>query len=344
MRTLLLSGLACASFALSPSDVCAHGGQYRGPGDTVQPPTGGGGGTTPGPSGPTTPGGSGPSTPGPGEPSTPTGGEPSTPSGGPGMRGGPTTPRGIDVGDDLTRWQFWWEFNKDPFIRLKDAIHRGGIMTGSDVPYMGHGAVGESTDTMRPTDAQVMHEIVPKLKQALDGTDQRDITSSCMVALAKIGKHHETFDILDVAAALGISQMVEAVDDLIALTLDEPRGRELTARAEVDDHTRSFAAYGLGLIAHATSDVDVKRRVFEAVAPILADETISDRNIRVAVINTIALLRPTDDENGKQLLHDACAALETYWNREAKLLNACDDAGLRAKFVAEFVDTLRSPR
>ena len=39
------------------------------------------------------------------------------------------------------------------------------------------------------------------LKQALDSTEQRDITSSCMVAMAKIGKNPKDFNILDVFRA-----------------------------------------------------------------------------------------------------------------------------------------------
>ena len=33
----------------------------------------------------------------------------------------------------------------------------------------------------------------PALKKAIDSTDQRDINSSCMVAMAKIGQNHPEF-------------------------------------------------------------------------------------------------------------------------------------------------------
>jgi len=142
MNKLLLTGLACAGLVLAlPDTASAHGGQYRGPGDVVPPNPGGG--RTPGPTGPTTPGPAGPSTPGPAGPSTPgpagpaTGG-PGGPTGGP--AGGPTT-GGVEIGDDLTRWEFWWEFNKDPFINLKEAVHSTEITTNSDEFYMGAGRV-----------------------------------------------------------------------------------------------------------------------------------------------------------------------------------------------------------
>ncbi len=375
MKNLLLTGLACASFALLSTEAFAHGGQYRGPGDTVPPPSGGGGGTTPGPGGPTTPGGGGPSTPGAGGPSTPSAGGPSTggPSAGGGGGGGPTTGGGMQLGDDLTRWQFWWEFNKDPFIKLREAIHQGGVTTNSDDFFMGAGKVVESKNTMRPTDAQIMNEILPKLKQALDSTDQRDITSSCMVAMAKVGRDHEQFKILDVfkerlvskdleirqtaAVAMGISQMTESVDDLIAIATDSPKGQKLTKRTEVDDQTRSFAAYGLGLVGFATSNVDVKKKVLDGLKGILSDKNISDRNIRVAAINAIGILQPTDDDAGRALLRESYDTLFKYWNRKvgpgeqliqahvppaiAKLLKSCDDEKIRAEFTEEMLKTLK---
>ena len=124
MKKLILSGIALAVATFSVADLAwAHGGQYRGPGDTVPPNPGGRGGRTPGPSGPSTPGPGGPSTPGPGGPSTPGPAGPGTGGpGGPGPAAGPTT-GGIQIEDDLNRWEFWWEFNKDPFIKLKEAIH-----------------------------------------------------------------------------------------------------------------------------------------------------------------------------------------------------------------------------
>ncbi|MFN8826135.1 MAG: hypothetical protein ACK501_14295, partial [Planctomycetota bacterium] len=66
MKKLMLSALCCASLvALLPETGYAHGGTYRGPGDTVPPSPGGGGGRTGGgPSGPTTGGPGGPSAPG----------------------------------------------------------------------------------------------------------------------------------------------------------------------------------------------------------------------------------------------------------------------------------------
>jgi HEAT repeat protein len=332
MKKFVLSGLACAGLLLAlPDTAYAHGGQYRGPGDVVPPNPGGGGGRTPGPSGPSTPGPSGPSTPGPAGPSTPGPSGPAT--GGPAAPApgaGPTTGGGIVLDDDLTRWEFWWEFNKDPFINLKAAIHQSGAISHSDSFFMGPGKVQTGKDTMKPTEAQILSEILPALHRAMEGTEQRDITSSCMIAMAKIGKDNEQIKILDVfrqrltskdqeiretaALAMGLSQMTEAVGDLIEIAKDSAAGRKLCARSEIDDRTRSFAAYGLGLVGWATSNLDVKRQVFETLKGVLADTKIADRNVKVAAISAIGLLRPdASDPKGEALLADSVQALEDYY-------------------------------
>jgi len=126
MKRLLIAALAITGGSLWVGQLDAHGGTYRGPGDTVPPGGGGGGGggpTTGGPSGPTTGGPSGPSTGGPTVPGSTGGGA----TGG----GGATTGGTMELGPDLTAWSFWWEFNKEPFINLKSAISSGGTTATS---------------------------------------------------------------------------------------------------------------------------------------------------------------------------------------------------------------------
>src|SRR5262245_25296517 len=188
MNKFLPLGLACAGLLLAIAQpVQAHGGQYRGPGDVVPPNPGGGGGRTPGPTGPTTPGPSGPTTPGPTGPSTP---GPSGPvTGGPAAPGapaaGPKTQRGADTGPDLPRWQFWWEFNKDPYLNLKEMIHAGSTVTGSDEFFLGASKSEGTKDTLKPSELEIVNDVLPALARQLESTNNRDITSSCMVAMAK---------------------------------------------------------------------------------------------------------------------------------------------------------------
>jgi hypothetical protein len=334
MKRLVLSGLCCAGlFALAPS-VHAHGGQYRGPGDVVPPSPGGGRGTggpggpsTGGPAGPSTPGPSGPSTPGASGPST---GGPAAPGAGP---GGPATGGGGPPEDDLTRWMFWWEFNKDPFIRLRDSVHSGGVQTGSDDFFLGGQRRGAAKDSMKPTEDQIMGEILPALKKAIDSTEDVDIVGAVMVAMAKVGKDHQDFKLLDVikprltsgnqeicetaALAIGIAGIAEEeqINLLSGMALDNEVGRKATGRDNgVQFRTRTFALYGLGLLAYPTNNLKAKTATFQACKQILADDKLTERNIKVAAIQALSLLNlgsSTDAE--KQLLADAVKVLHDYY-------------------------------
>lgn len=333
MKNILLSGLTIASFAVMlPETAFAHGGQYRGPGDVV-PPGPGGGGSTGRPSGPTTGGPAGPGAPAPSGPSTggpagPSTGGPAGPSGG---RGPTTGGRGAAIGDDLTRWSFWWEFNKDPFIRLRDAVLQGGPQTGSDDFYLGSTRKVTTRDSLRPTTEDILGEILPGLKKAIDSTDQKDINSSCMIAMAKIGQDHPEFKLKDVfrprlaattqevretaALSLGIAAIAgeDEVTLLTDLALDKGKGREETG-GSVDNRTRAFALYGLGLIANRSTKVEIKQKTFAALKEVLDDKTQRDRNIKVAAINGMGILNigsSTDAE--KALLSDVVKTLEKFY-------------------------------
>lgn len=326
----VLSKPMIAAFAIVALFDCvhAHGGNYRGPGDVVPP--GGRSGPRP-PTGGSRPGVPGspstglPGLPGPMPPGSPgTGGPNPLPGGG----GSPSTGTSVEV-DDLARWEFWWEFNKDPFIALKDAIHDAGVVTDSIDEYLGHGIRNTARDTLRPSESQITQEIVPALLRALEATEQRDIVSSCMVAVAKAGRNADGTDILGVirarlvtndqevretaAIALGISQMKEALPTLVELARDSATGRKLCRRDEVDPRTRAFAIYGLGLLAASSADLELGRTVFTTIAPLLRRDSAAERDLRVAAIHAMSLLSiDASVPQGRQFLGEVFAALEDY--------------------------------
>ncbi|MGA0868977.1 MAG: HEAT repeat domain-containing protein [Planctomycetota bacterium] len=296
--------IACA---MTPSEVAAHGGVYRGPGNVVpNPSTGSGTGSsgsagssgtgslTPGSTvtGSGTSGGTAPAGPGGAGPVVPTGTA---------ARG----PMGAPLDDDLTRWTYYWEFRKDSYLGLRAAIQATGTIQFSDTFFMA-GGDKDGTDTLLPSTDQLRREVLPALHRALEATSQRDITSSCLVALAKLGLEDKYFDLLPTlrarltshdqeiretaALAMGISQRSGAVPDLIALLQDAERGRKLCDRSEVDDRTRAFAGYGLGLVAYGSPSLGVKRIIFEALRDVLQDESIVGRNVPIAVLSGIGLL------------------------------------------------------
>ncbi|MBL9077817.1 MAG: hypothetical protein JNL08_09950 [Planctomycetes bacterium] len=336
MRPSPLDGLRLAGVLLFLGSLCyAHGGRYPGPGDVVPPSSGPGspGGTPTGPTGPETGAPSAPSAPAPTAPGTGGGGgstgggtPPGTPPGSAGRTGG------FALEPDLTEWTFWWEFNKDEFLRLKDAVHLDTPETGSLEQYLGYGRRRDSHDSLKPTREQIHATILPALHRALAGSDNRDIATGCMVAMAKVGADHRDFALVDVfaprlrrpdqevretaALALGIAGIAgeRELDLLEGLARDGAQGREACGGA-VDYRTRAFAAYGLGLQAHAHTQTAVKARAFAALRDLLATPNLG-RDLRVAAIQGISLLNVDGSIEADRALRDeALQALDAYYSR-----------------------------
>ena len=292
----------------------AHGGTYRGPGDTVPPGgggAGGGGGTGPG-AGP-----AGPTTPGPGGPTTPGSGSPGAPGGGSG--GKPATGASGDGGADLTLWSFWWEFNKEPYLNLKSKIQSGATETGTEGFFLGHGTKGEGKDSLKPTQEQIRQRIVPALLGALEKEANNDIVTGCMIALAKIGdapnetgesqfekviakfladKNQEIRE--TAAVSLGILANPKSIGILEDLLRDTKEGRGKVGQPEVDYRTRAFAAYGLGLIGAQASSEDDRKRIVTILRQVLETEETRTRDLRVSCVISMGLVKLEAMESSAQ--------------------------------------------
>jgi hypothetical protein len=278
MKRLLLLGALFAGATLGLQDYsAAHGGTYRGPGDTVPPGGGGGGGGggpgTPGPGAPSTPGPAGPSSPGPATPGAPAGSPTAAPRA--------VTPTSA-AGPDLTLWQFWWGFNKEPYLNLKSKIRGNSVTTGSDDFFLGHGQGSNAKDLKRPNENQIQEVVVPALLAALQTERQNDIVTGCLIALAKIGdkrteggesQFEQEFkkflkdpvqEIAETAAiALGILANDSSIDTLVQLMQDDPKIHASVGGTEVPMRTRAFATYGLGLIGARTDSNATRQRIAE---------------------------------------------------------------------------------
>ncbi|MBM3961889.1 MAG: hypothetical protein FJ306_08330, partial [Planctomycetes bacterium] len=276
----------------------AHGGQYRGPavpwpGGPAKPfvpatkPPGVPGPTTPARPMPTPmpPGAPGPTTPGPG------GANPAEP-----LTGG-----SAGMTDEVS-WQVWWEFNKDPFVQPQAAAT--GPTTGSDDFYLGRRRAVRA-ETLAPNAIDVLEVVVPALVELLEKDRNRDVQTACMMALAKIGRAPQGVDLEALftarlardnqevretaALALGVAGRTTALPLLLALLRDEPAGRKVCEREKVEDRTRAFAAYGLGLLARQSDDAAIKLASHDALFAVL-DAKQTDRDLRVAAVNAIGLL------------------------------------------------------
>ncbi len=308
----------------SSAALAAHGGQYRGPGEIVPP--GSSSGSSSANKGATTNGGnlSGSAAtaapPGPSAPSV-------------GATGG-FTARGSLVGDDLTRWSFWWEFNKDRFINLRAALDDGGPKVEVDPLAVHLGTIDPVIVAQRPSRRQILDEVLPPLRQALLSTTNRDVITACLVGIAKIAaedagttlpllaRHLNSADqeVRETAAlALGITQLPAAMPMLLDLLGDTSTGREVTGRSEVDVRTRTFAAYAVGLVANRPISVALRNMAFEALRSALT--TTTDRNLQIGAIQGIRMIRVgAAAEAAERALRDAMvAALWTTFTAESEL-------------------------
>ncbi len=315
MKKLILASALFTGCTLGLQGLAfGHGGTYAGPGDTVPPGGGGGGGgggpTSPGPSGPSAPGPSGPSTPSPSGPGSP-GGAPSGPSStGPttGGGGGSATP-------DLNQWTFWWEFNKQPYINLKAAIHSGGPASGSGDFFLGHGEQNQAKDSLRPSEADIRQKVVPALLNALKTENNNDIVTGCLIALAKIGDEETSEDnesafekeianflkdsnqeISETAAvSLGILANPKSIPTLQQLVLDTPDGRKLVGQStEVPYRTRAFACYALGLIGARAPLNEDRQKVAQLLWEVLQNDQARSRDVKVAALIALGLVKIDD--------------------------------------------------
>ncbi|MBK7641823.1 MAG: HEAT repeat domain-containing protein [Planctomycetes bacterium] len=282
----------------------AHGGTYRGPGDTVPAGGGGGGG---GGSGPSTPSPSGPSSGSPSGPTSPTPAGPGASTGAPGGRPAGPTSGTTSSGPDLTGWEFWWNFNKDQYLNLKAAIY-SGVVSGSDDFFLQQGDKTGAKNALKPSQGDIREKIVPGLKYALEHERQNDIVTGSLIALAKLGdaksedgksEFEEIFkkwlpdgsqEIAETAAvSLGILANDSSVQVLKDLAGDSEAGRKLVGSNEVKFRTRAFSTYGLGLIGARTTSNQVRREIVDFLVEQINKPETSTRDVKVAAIIAMGL-------------------------------------------------------
>ena len=268
----------CIATIAIVGSAAAHGGNYKGPSDTVPPNLGGGGDTTP----PGNPGG--PATPGPGAPTTGgakgpvTGGVPSAPTtgGGAGMRpstGGLGGRKGSSEG--FERWEFWWEHNKDPFLELKARMSGGAVSSGAGSFLAGKLKPSEALSANRPSANEVRNDILPALIDALSETHPDIVDSAALAigrslrsddaavaldALKKTLGHTEKTGRESATLSLGVLGSIDSITVLREILNDTAKGREITNHPQgVEDLVRAFAATSLGLIGNEAAIEDLKK-------------------------------------------------------------------------------------
>lgn len=314
MKKLVLAASVTGSLLfLTTGDLSGHGGVYRGPGDNVPPAAGGG----PGTGGPNT---GGPTTPGPGGPTTPGGGRgPQTPGGGPGVPGGGGAPRGPVTGvgrkknaggEGYEQWQFWWEYNKERYLDLRERLGSSTASSGSIGFLTGTGRKNAGSTSQRPNAGEVNERIVPVLKSVL-GSDDADIVDSAVLSLGRIVRADSASLVLEdirttlknsnvtvkqsTILALGVLGAKESVPSLIEIMNDSSEGRQILGeRNAVQDLQRAFAAVSLGYIGAPEA--------IEALKSAVTGNSDSETDLRSAAITALGLFEQEKEGITKFLL------------------------------------------
>jgi hypothetical protein len=338
---ILLGASLCAS-----ADLHAHGGTYKGPEDTVPP--GGGGLSTP-PT-PTAPPGSPPTPPGKSPPGTspPPGGvtPPNTPPGRP-----PTgTPPGSGGGalplENVTGWEYWWEFNKDRFLNLRAHLQDAGPATDPGSVLTGLTGAGRSVPSL-VNEPAVRDRILPALHAAARSSTDPDVLTGSMIAIARIGRDEDgradalfraylgaaSQEVAETAAiCFGVLKDPASLQDVLpALMFDEPAGRDLVGGREVPARSRAFAAYAVGLIGGASREAAVQELAATLLLRLLETDRSAVVDLRVAAVLGLGLIQP-DDPRLAARIADALGA---------RLAEGRDDALVLAHHPATIAKVLR---
>lgn len=232
-----------------------------------------------------------------------------------GARGGAgapvaATPGGASAaatGPDTTGWEYWWNFNADPYLDLRRKVFEPRPETGTSDALTGLKESAVKTPAFRPTNYRIERDLLPALEAGLK-SGKKDIVTGSMLALAKIGHDpermvslfrpflKEELEIAETAAlACGILQSPKALDTLIDLVRDTPQGRRMTGREiQVNPRVRSFAAYGLGLIGHELDKAPLKSYLQSILWDNLTRTDHASQDLAVSCVIALGLLKPED--------------------------------------------------
>jgi HEAT repeat protein len=263
-----------------------------------------------------------------------------------------------DSGKDLTRWQFWWELNKERYLDLAHGRYARQVTTNSEGFFLDPEGEAAVRDQLRPALETIRGVVVPGLLDALARDKSNDVVSGVLIALAKIGDvrdasgrsqftehmtpflHDANQEIAETAAlALGILGD-EANFELLVPLMRDDRALLRTLGVElsngVSERTRAFAAYALGLLGSRASEV-VRVEIVAQLVNFLDHDGRSMRGRDLPVGCVIALgLVPLRSEPTltAQEISKTGAANARIKSREAQVL------WLRELFLDNKVDAL----
>jgi hypothetical protein len=164
-------------------------------------------------------------------------------------------------------WTRWWAFNREPFLA---EIRRPGA---GDVQAMPLGGARTTGALPGLSETKVFTEVVPMLQARLEKTRDLDLAVGCLLALGKIGEapralireheltsvessirprlKHPNERVRDAAViAMGLVGGPRSTALLTAVVDELDEAKKALGGGRIDQRTRAFATYALGLIGH----------------------------------------------------------------------------------------------
>lgn len=289
--------LACL---LAPN-LLAHGGAYSAPGNAGADAGSSGGAPSalPGGSSALPPANAGSAGPAVGAPAAAGGSRGSSGRTG-STRSGSASGGGAALGLGKDGWEFWWQANRDRYVRLRSQGAGGQHAPGSPGLLTARGAKSRSSVVVRPGPEWVEQTALPALLELSASVDDRNILDSALIAMgraapadlrAEVGDAarrllaHRELSVQGAAAlSLGIVGASDATELLEGLLRDDSRGRAAVGGGNVPDLVRAFASLALGLLGEAGST-----RTLMAAAVELPD---AERDVKSCVLASLGLLEP----------------------------------------------------
>jgi len=207
-----------------------------------------------------------------------------------------------DLLEDDSEWLWWWRLQRWHRLEGPGPPEPGPAITpgsaGSPLPVIGAPAAG-------PTAADL---VVPMLLEAWQQEPRRaEMRSILLQGLARAGEgpaignalrqglQDTDLRVVETAAlGLGILGEPHAIPVLAALVRDDRAGREAVGRHEVSRQVRSFAAYGLGLLAARSPYRGLRDSIADALLDGLADQRLPGPDLGVACVHALGLF-PGED-------------------------------------------------
>jgi len=366
MKRLLFGLVAGSALAMIVAPTAfAHGGQYPTPGGSVPPglrePTD----PTPPPP-PPPPTGQPPTTPD--TPGAPPAGPVTTPPPGatppPNTAGDdPAKPRGNKPQLSYDQWIFWWNYNSDEILQIKDSIYKLRVSPGSGLGMMGDSS-GAKNDATRATEKEVKETLIPALRWAMDPANSKypDTESASYIALAKVTD--DPTDIAQIRKAIadaqgkrpkGISQLVhesavfalgmirrtDAARQFDAKELDRVRDFlfECFDNAEFQMRSRAFAMIALGLLGDQPTTRGIPVTADKGGLMYAPADTALESSTSQRIFDRLSEKYPSDDYYVSALLALSMQAPDTI---KPEMLDVLKECALKGKLGKENASDLVS--